>query len=262
MLRRLDPEVWPERLQTGVILWLVTALVGAYILAPRVIGGFFWLFVPLVGALLWRFEGTRVRDIVSWTVPLGVSLFLAGLLPAPIWAVVPWLGLAALVAMMYVDPVRDAWLGLVAPGHYRRIRGPDRDVAHALWRFDQDAVRSIEQFSRDGNRRNLAERIDHIAGRARALPIASPSWASLRDGFVAWLAFIRATTSGHSPDPGRFAELEPRRGAYEAAFAALIAERSEPIGLPPRAPTGRRSSGAATVADGTSRIRADRSAIE
>jgi hypothetical protein len=231
MLRRFDPEVWPDQLQTVAIFGLISALVVADLVAPFVMAGAFWALVPLVGALIWRFERTRLREIVSWTVPLGVGLFLAGLLPPPFGPVLTVLGLGALIAMMYVDPVRDGWLALVAPGHYRRIRGPDRNVPLALWSFDQEAARWVEQFTHDGDRRGLAERIDRIAINAQSLNVATPAWRDLRDRFVEWLAFVRATAAGRSPDAARFAELEPRREAYDAAFAALIAERSEPIGV-------------------------------
>lgn len=233
MLRRLDPEGWSHRFQTGAILGFVTTLVAADLLAPFVVGSFFWALVPLAGALIWRFERTRLRDIVSWTVPLGVALFLAGLLPSPLGPVLTLLGLGALIAMMYSDRVRDAWLAFVAPGHYRRIRGPDRDVPHALWSFDQEAIRAIERFTHDRDGAGLADRVDRIATKAKALRIASATWSDLRDRFVAWLEFVGEAATGTSPDTAH-AELERRHDAYDAAFAALIAKRSEPIGVPPR----------------------------
>lgn len=68
---------------------------------PSALGPAAPLVVPVAGALIWRFEGTRFRHIASWTVPLAVVLLIGEFLPWPLPSLVSLAGVAILVAMMF-----------------------------------------------------------------------------------------------------------------------------------------------------------------
>lgn len=229
MANRLDPATWPERVQTAALLFVVGGAFATSLVSPAISGRLLWLYVPVVGALIWRFERASPREIASWTVPLGAGLLVAERLPPPIDTLLSALGVGALIAMMYWDKARNGWLHLVAPGADRVYNAPDRAIAERLDELDGEARRAIEAFTVDSNDASLIRRLDYVTVRARAMSVADPDWARLRDLFVGWLAACSAIAGDRFAGSEAFDEMNRRRDAFETSRAALVDARSHPL---------------------------------
>ena len=229
---RIDPAGWSDRVQMTVLVGLVTAwALGS--LAWRPLGGLAPLMLPVVGALIWRYERTRVRDIASWTVPLAIVLFVAGLIPGPVGLVVSLAGAGVLAAMMFWSVARDGWLRLVAPGHYRVFRGPDRPIAERMAGLDYDANKAIERYVQTGQSEPFKVRLQALAQDAETMEISDTEWGRLRDLFVAWLrASVMTADISEEEVDSRFKLMAERHAAFLEATMAMAIERSSLLGGP------------------------------
>ena len=226
MARRLDPATWPERWQTPAIAILAGAALLSSFLWPDVAYRFFWIYVPTFGALIWRLERARIRDIASWTVPLAIGLLIADRLPRPFDTLVSALGLAVLVAMLFWDTARDGWVKLVAPGAYRVFGRQDRPIAETLAYLDVEAIGAIERFTHDGNVVGFRERLETVTTKARGMSIADSEWLRVRDAFLDWLAACALAARDRSPESDAFDDVDRQRTAYEAAMATMADARA------------------------------------
>jgi hypothetical protein len=221
------------------LIGLIAAWSIASIALPFVRGSY-WLVLPVTGALIWRFEHTRVRDIATWTIPLALVLLLAERLPDPLGLLVSLAGVVFLAAMMFSNTVRDGWLGIVAQGQYRVFHGEDRVVAERLAVLDAEAFDAIERYTRTGDAQESSARLDKLAADATALLIDDPAWHEVRSRLCDWL---RASADAATASPERydaaFARMEERRTAFDHAKAAIADARSVPVGR--TGPTGPRT---------------------
>ncbi|HET7604289.1 MAG TPA: hypothetical protein VFK36_14785 [Gemmatimonadales bacterium] len=98
-----EPARWPDRVQLAV-LWTVA---GALFISGFLLAATPWhlltvaLFPPLIGGLIWRYDGRPWLDIASWTVP------------AMLWVgVVAWLGPSGLMGGLVASVAVAGWVYL------------------------------------------------------------------------------------------------------------------------------------------------------
>jgi hypothetical protein len=229
MIHGLDPAEWSGRArQVALFALLLAWVLVAVEWSP--LSGRLWIVAPLTGALIWRFERTRLRDIASWTVPLALVLLVAAMLPDPPGLALSLGGVAVLAAMLFSHRARDAWLGLVAPRQYRLFRGLDQPIAERLAALNVAAFEAIEDYTRSADAGVFTERLERLELDATGMEIEDPQWRDVRSQFVAWLraGSVAATVP---PEDFReaFAGMEERRSTFENAWAAIAEARCLPL---------------------------------
>lgn len=186
---RIDPLAWPPRVQEMAIGLLI--VLGAVLAWLNVALQLALLTPVMVGALVWRFDGFRLREILSWTVPLAIGLLVQDVfLRRPLDLVVVVVLIGVLIAMIFSERARMAWVGIVSPGAYRIFTGDDRRIDRALSELGDDTESALAAYMRTSDHLELHDRLDAIASRLEAIPISDPSWEAVRSNR---LAHIRAS---------------------------------------------------------------------
>jgi hypothetical protein len=176
------------------------------------------LLIVLSGSLVWRFEGTHVREIALMQVPIGAVLIIA-YLPSNliITVVVDGLAIGLLAAVTFSEGFRRRWLALVAPGRYRVLPRDDQ-VAYVQLRDIYLAGRRAMKRARSTDGSRVASLLRDLERRARLVETAEPHWTSVRDDLV---EFLHAMSE--SGDVGT------AHRALVASTSAALAAREVPL---------------------------------
>lgn len=225
---RLDPLLWPERLQ-----WLVPASLTSISLVGSVVNGFLgeavWILLPLVGGLIWRYEGHRYRDIATWTVPLGLALLIAYQLAWLPFLLVGSAAIFVLGSMMFSDIARNGWVAFVAPGEYTALPKADRLAAEQIMRLDGELGSVLRRDARRPDDAELLRRLEAVASKMRVLPMPDAEWERVRTLWLDYVAqFVDVVQHQDATDEAA-RELEACREAFEGAARELGHARSYPL---------------------------------
>lgn len=230
--RLVDPIHWPSRL---LIVVLLVILVGQPALEWLGFDTPHWVTLPAAGIVAWRAQKRRLRDALTWVAPLAIidvvafDLALTGAIPSEAFTAIYLLLIAWAAAMVFSERVQNAWLSVVAPGHYRALPGADRALNEALVDLDIDAWKAQKRLAKtsdlDAFRRTSA------AARTKSLAIAinDPDWERVR---TLWLRYIDWWDERDDPpdDEAAYDDLDARRVAYDEAIERLRDLRSRPVG--------------------------------
>jgi hypothetical protein len=188
---RLDPARWPHRVHVATLIaaTVVTFAVG---LAPSPWWHLASLGLPLGGALIWKFDRVRVRDIALLTLPFAACLIALELQPYFIVRVAGYVAAVLLLAaMMFSDLFRSRWLAFVAPGHYRVLTGEDRRLYDKAMSFREQAWKAIRSFRRPSDFGRLNAMLAAIREKAAAPGSFDQAWAEVQAELIGWLDALR-----------------------------------------------------------------------
>lgn len=224
----LDPVRWPEFLfwavaATVVIGWPVLMEWGVWIPA--------WIVLPLIGTLFWRAEGVEWRDVVASVLPIALLLLLSDLfLPAGIQVVADLAILFVACAVFIVSPLKRAWLGFLAPGHYRVLPAGDDALANKFRDLASALRRAQERLAATGDDARFARAVAANRRDAARVPIADADWEEVRRLWLHYLDWFEGKETDSSATDDEIDELNRRGDNAAQALRALLQRRSYYLG--------------------------------
>ncbi len=207
-LRCLDPFVWsPNRLIVVVVLWCA---LGA---ASVAVWGEAWLlplWLPVLGLIFWRADGHGILITLSWTVPLGVLLFMSLALAGTVGRIAALILTAVGTGILVLPRVQRTWIRLVTggsrtssaaiPEHALRLRS-------ALGRVDTALVESLRDHDAARIHRAVEAARDEIG--ALQIPESDP-WSEPRRMAISWLRDLEAISRRPDRDVNAYAAANRR----------------------------------------------------
>lgn len=193
----------------------------AWLLVPSITPPI-WLALPLIGILMWRFEGRGFIVSAPWTLSIGIALLLAERIAGPVGVGLALAGYVAFLSMLFSATAIDRWYRLARALRIPGAHSPSRrGSAIRLVDLDGDARAALDHYAVTGDRDALHGRLVDIASQVHDIELDHPAWASAQVRMLDWLMLLVeiAKDPGAHPDADLEA-MSDQREAFEAALAA------------------------------------------
>ncbi len=228
LLAPLDPINW----KISRAAWVLIAVVLVFVVLEGLRIGTWpsavvmWLTLAAILTILCRVQRIRYRDLATLLVP---AVLLLAVLPfaadATLQLVTTFFIFFGAIAIPIFPNTLVAWIGFVAPAHYRAIAESDDIVSDTFERAD-DAV-NAQLVASEGDLANIRETVANARELVRALPSLEADWENVRVLFLSYLGWYDEVTDPTNED---WAECRARRKSASEAKNAVVQAHSQWVG--------------------------------
>ena len=228
LLGTLDPISWKVSRAAWV---LIAVALGFVVLEGLRIGTWpsavaMWLTLAAILTIVCRIQRIRYREVATLLIP---AVLLLAVLPfaadATLQLVTTFFVFFGVIAIPIFPSTLVAWIGFVAPAHYRAIAESDDIVSDTFERAD-DAV-NAQLVASEGDLAKIRDAVANARESVRVLASLEKDWENVRVLFLSYLDWYDEVTDPTSED---WAACRARRKSAVEARTAVVKDHSQWVG--------------------------------